>query len=202
MLVAPEPAATAVLGRRHAPAPEHAQLRPFARAAQLAEELAAGWRAGRRPRAEDLLAGAPDLLAEPAAALQVVGEELQWLRAEGRAPTLDELRARFPALSEELPALFVGAPVFPAVGEDLVGCRLLAELGRGAEGRVFLACQPRLADRPLVLKLSARLGAEHLSLARLLHANVVPVYFVEEVPARNLRVLAMPYLGGTTLDRL
>ena len=59
--------------------------------------------------------------------------------------------------------------VFPRVGEVLAGFRLLAELGRGAAGRVFLAAQPSLGDRPVVLKVTPRGREEHLSLARLQH---------------------------------
>jgi tetratricopeptide (TPR) repeat protein len=94
------------------------------------------------------------------------------------------------------------AYAFPRTGEVVVGCVLLAELGRGAASRVFLARQRGLADRPVVLKVSRRSGAEHLSLARLYHTNVVPLLSVHEQPARNLRVLVMPYLGGAPLSAL
>ena len=43
---------------------------------------------------------------------------------------------------------------------------LLAELGRGGQGCVFLANQISLGDRPVVLKLTPCDGQEHLSLAR------------------------------------
>src|SRR5262249_52648337 len=76
--------------------------------------------------------------------------------------------------------------------------RLLAELGRGALGRVFLAVQPFLADRPVVLKMTPCEGREHLTLVRLQHTHVVPLYWMQDFPARNLRVLCMPYLGGDT----
>src|SRR5262249_50908030 len=75
----------------------------------------------------------------------------------------------------------------------------LAELGRGAGGRVFLAAQVGLADRHIVFKVTPREGDEHLSLARLQHAHIVPLYFVQEFPERHLQALCMPYLGGLTL---
>src|SRR5439155_1165737 len=49
-----------------------------------------------------------------------------------------------------------GAPDYPEPGERLGEYRLLAELGRGRRGRVYLARQPALADRPVVLKLTPR----------------------------------------------
>src|SRR6185436_6995221 len=72
----------------------------------------------------------------------------------------------------------------------------------GGQGRVFLATQPSLSDRPLVVKLTRRSGEEHLSLARLQHTHIVPLYLVQDFPEENLRALCMPYLGGTSWSRL
>jgi eukaryotic-like serine/threonine-protein kinase len=88
---------------------------------------------------------------------------------------------------------------FPKIGEAFADCLLHLELGRGLQGRVFLALQPMLAARPLVLKITRPSGQEHLALARLLHTHIVPLYFVHEDPERQLRALAMPYLGGGSL---
>src|SRR5439155_24824652 len=91
---------------------------------------------------------------------------------------------------------------FPAAGETLGDFLLLAELGRGAQGPVFLASQLSLGDRPVVLKLTPCDASEHLSLARLQHTHIVPLYSVQDHPARGLRALCMPYFGGATLARL
>src|SRR5262249_14833126 len=101
-------------------------------------------------------------------------------------------------LLEPVPAV----PQFPAVGETLGDFRLLAELGRGARGRVYLAVQAPLADRPVVLKVTPRGGREHLALARLQHTYIVPLYAVQDDAAHNLRLLCMPYFGGATLAQL
>ena len=90
----------------------------------------------------------------------------------------------------------------PRVGDELAGFRLLAELGRGAEGMVYLATQTDLADRPVVLKVGPLQGGEHRSLARLRHAHVVPILSSLDLPDRGLRILCLPYLGGTTLEGL
>jgi eukaryotic-like serine/threonine-protein kinase len=94
------------------------------------------------------------------------------------------------------------AAVFPEVGEVVGGFRLVAELGRGASGRIFVAAQNSLAARPVILKVTSCVQEEHLALARLQHMNIVPLYSEEVVPSRNLRILCMPYLGGATLARL
>jgi serine/threonine protein kinase len=95
-----------------------------------------------------------------------------------------------------------GEPIFPEVGESLGDFRLVAEIGRGGQGCVFLATQPALADRPVVLKITPCDGREHLSLARLQHTHIVPLYGVEDEPVRNLRLLCMPYFGSATLKHV
>src|SRR5262249_62127123 len=97
----------------------------------------------------------------------------------------------------------VGAPpLSPAVGESVGDFHLLAKVGQGGHGCVFLARQTSLADRPVVLKFTPLLGHEHLSLARLQHTHIMPLFSVLEYPERNLRSLCMPYFGGTTLAQL
>lgn len=91
---------------------------------------------------------------------------------------------------------------FPSVGETVGDFRLLSCLGRGSHGAVFLADQPSLANRPVVLKVTACDGLEHLSLAQLRHPHIVPLYCVQDILDRNLRLLCMPYLGGAPLARL
>jgi serine/threonine protein kinase/lipoprotein NlpI len=79
----------------------------------------------------------------------------------------------------------------------LFGFRLVRELGRGAFGRVFLAEQIDLANRPVALKVASRLTGEVRTLARLQHTNIVPVYSTHEAPP--VTALCMPYFGATTL---
>src|SRR5438067_2144833 len=94
------------------------------------------------------------------------------------------------------------APSLADLGDVLGKFRLLTELGSGGQGRVVLATQTDLADRPVVLKLTPCDGGEHLSLARLQHTHIVPLYGVRDEPALHLRLLCMPYFGSATLSRL
>jgi serine/threonine protein kinase/Tfp pilus assembly protein PilF len=178
-------------------------------ATRQVDEMVAAWRRGERPRAEDFLALHPELGDE--AAVRLIYEEV-CLRLEfGLEVDRAEIARRFPQWSEELEVLIEceldlqsgPAPArFPEVGEVLAGFRLLAELGRGVSGQVFLASQPSLANRPVVLKVTPRGRDEHLSLARLQHMNIVPLYSEHVLQARNLQVLCMPYLGGATLAQI
>ena len=85
----------------------------------------------------------------------------------------------------------------PDVGQVFAGFRLVRELGRGAFGRVFLAEQVDLADRPVALKVAPRLAGEVRTLARLQHTNIVPVYSAHRAPP--MTAVCMPYFGDTTL---
>ena len=86
----------------------------------------------------------------------------------------------------------------PRPGGEFLGFRIVEELGRGAFGRVFLAHQIELSDRPVALKVSVELAGEVRKLARLQHTNIVPVYSAHR--SQSLQALCMPYFGGTTLS--
>jgi serine/threonine protein kinase/Flp pilus assembly protein TadD len=182
-------------------------------ASRQVEALAAAWRRGDRPTAEEFLARLPELDRE--GALRLIYEEVCLRQEAGLDVDPAELVRRFPRWKAELEVLLdchrlvlpqpggtALAPSFPEVGEILGGFRLMAELGRGAAGRIFLGSQPSLADRPVVLKVTSRGQEEHLSLARLQHMNIVPLYSEQLDAARGLRVLCMPYLGGATVARI
>lgn len=182
---------------------------PLERARCLADELARRWAAGERPLAEEFLADDPDLTSRPDAALEIIYEEMCQRQ---HAETTDEPRwfQRFPAWQPELQTLLachrlldgVAEPRFPEVGETFGEFLLLAELGRGLHGRVYLARQPALADRPVVLKVTPLVGQEHLSLARLQHTHIVPLYGAHDDLSLGLRALCMPYFGGATLAQV
>ena len=86
---------------------------------------------------------------------------------------------------------------FPEVGQEFLGFRLVGELGRGGFGRVYLARQGDLADRPVALKVSTGAFAESQKLARLQHTHIVPVYSIHR--SGPLQAVVMPYYGPTTL---
>jgi tetratricopeptide (TPR) repeat protein len=50
----------------------------------------------------------------------------------------------------------------------------------------------------LAVKFTPRRGHEHLSLARLQHTYIVPLYSVQDFPEQDLRALCMPFLGGAS----
>ena len=174
----------------------------------LVSEMAAGWRRGEEPTASDLLDAHPEL--DDEAAVRLIFEEVSLRRESGQDVDTVEVLARYPRWREELEPLLgfekllnhpSNPPTFdfPEAGDRIGEFQLLLELGRGASGRTFLASQASLADRPVVLKLMARDQSEHLSLARLQHTYIVPLYWEQEFSEFGIRGLLMPYLGGANL---
>ena len=90
----------------------------------------------------------------------------------------------------------------PGVGDTLCGYQLEEVLGEGGLGTVFLARERALGDRPVVLKVTKRRGAEHLAMARLRHPHIMPIHAVHEDVDRDIRLICMPYLGGATLSTI
>ena len=89
------------------------------------------------------------------------------------------------------------ADPFPHPGERFKGFDVIAALGRGAMGRVYLVRQPAPAERVVVLKVGPHLSHECQQLARLQHVNVVPVYSFH--PGDQLQAVCMPFRGTLTL---
>lgn len=117
------------------------------------------------------------------------------VRAATRAPALD-FRLSGSVWEES------AAPTAPRpqVGDTVLGFKLVRELGRGAFARVYLAEEVLLANRLVVVKVSLKRNREAERLARLRHANIVPVYSVCAVG--DVQVICMPHLGETTLADL
>jgi len=171
--------------------------------------MAAAWARGEQITVEELLKQYTGLSTEKA--IRLVYEEVCLRREAGEQVVTAEVMARFPQWKDEL-ELLLGcdrllwplsrAPEFPVAGEQLGPFRLLSELGQGASGKTYLAAEPALADRLVVLKVIPDDQEEHLSLARFQHTHIIPLFSEQTFPERGLRALCMPYLGGTSLARL
>jgi serine/threonine protein kinase len=121
----------------------------------------------------------------------------------GHQPPADSITATSPASTGDRTAadaaerLARTLKALPDAGSTFLGFHLLAELGRGAFSRVFLARQAELGDRTVALKISVDLFDESRTLAQLQHTSIVPIYSAHS--AGPLQAICMPYFGRTTL---
>lgn len=174
----------------------------------LAREMVERWRNGDHRPVEQFLARLPHS-ASTRGVLELIAEEFALRQECGLAVSEGEQAARFPEWSMEVRALVRwhhlfrrrADPTFPEPGDTLGDFRLVANLGRGLAGRVYLAKQRSLADRLVVLKLARPDDHEHLSLARLQHTHIVPLLSAHTFLDRGLHGLCLPYFGGTSVDR-
>lgn len=180
-------------------------------ASNVARHMANDWGTGQRSSAEDVLEQHPELKSHPNAALRIIYEEICLRIESGEELDIASLRQRFPSYAGEIEVLLAGhdlmasmseSPQWPEIGESLGEFTLVSEIGKGAAGRVYLARDRDLAGRMVVIKATPRIGGEHLNMARLQHTFIVPLFSVRDYPTNHLRLLCMPYLGGSSIDRI
>ncbi|QDV44921.1 Serine/threonine-protein kinase PknB [Stieleria neptunia] len=106
----------------------------------------------------------------------------------GMAPSLPEMISKSRRL----------ASAFSKLGHCIGDFQLVSLAGEGSFGKVFLARQ-RSLDRDVALKITADLGHEGRTMARLEHSHVVQVFSEEVVSDRGIRLLCMQYVPGGTL---
>ncbi len=179
----------------------------------LATEAITRWQTGEPADVQQLLLQHPQLRRYKSLVLDLALEEFCQRRAGGEELDLDVFSRRFPTYQSSLrrllevqsyldkhPSLLPEEPIaWPEPGSDFLGFPLREELGRGAFARVYLATEPRLANRLVALKVSAGGMQEAERLAKLRHPNIVPVYRVEQDLQTQLTAVCMPYLGRATL---
>ena len=134
--------------------------------------MARAWDRGERVSAREIMSRFPDLPSE--AAIRLIYEEVCLHREAGLAsggPT--KSCRRHPQWTDKLQAMLdcdrllrppESVVSYPTVGEVLGPFLLLALLGRGSSGLTFLATDPTLANRPVVVKVVPDDQEEHLAL--------------------------------------
>lgn len=174
-------------------------------------DLEDAWDNGEPRRVEAYRNEFPRLFGDPARLAEVAFEEYRLRHLAGEPVSLSDYRSRYGVDWPTASARRLGAvdgdrsgrvaerlsDELPAVGSRFLDFQLLRELGQGAFGRVYLAAQGELACRYVVLKISARHWTESQTLARLQHANIVPIYSYHR--RGPLHAVCMPFFGATTL---
>ncbi len=170
------------------------------------------WSSGQSVRVvDDYLAAFPELTAD-GPPCDLLYEEYHIRKRAGDSVQPSDYLQRYPSRADELARLLgLEAPNVSTLlcpgpppwmvepGGTIDDFDLLALLGKGAFGRVFLARQ-RSMQRLVALKVSADTGDEPQTLAQLNHPYIVRVYDQRLLPDRGLRLLYMQYVAGGTLQ--
>ena len=173
------------------------------------QAMASAWSRGERMSAEELLARLPGLGDE--AAIRLIYEEVCLRRDSGQDIATAEVVSRFPRWKDELEVL-LGCDRMLRPFSARQHCRRPANsLVRSGCWRSSAAVLREVRTWPrsrhwragsVVLKVISDEQEEHLSLARLQHTHIIPLFSEQTFPERGLRALCMPYLGGTSLARI
>jgi len=131
---------------------------------------------------------------------------------QGKLELLHEVKSLLSAYTESDPFLETPATLslvegnFPArreifqSDETILDFKIIRVLGTGAFATVYLARQLSL-DREVALKVSLPRGKEGRTMALLEHANITQVFSEVDDPQRKLRLIAMQYVPGPTLEQ-
>ncbi len=183
-------------------------------ASRVASEMKSRWRQGEPPNVATALREHPELKRYRSIVLDLAYDEYRHRCQAGESLDADEFSRRFPSLQKslylliEIQELLNQDPDFralqesaqwPEPGESFLGFSMIAELGRGTFGRVYMASEPALGDRVVALKVAPQGGKEAEMLGKLRHPNIVPVHSVREDVTTGYTAVCMPYLGRATL---
>jgi serine/threonine protein kinase len=167
---------------------------------------------GKQRRLEEYVAEFPELLDNGEPPCDLIYEEYHICRGAGQDVSLSDYCKRFPKSAPALKRLMgtegrsTSTQLFNpsrriagiCVGERLDDFDLLAEVGKGSFGTVFLARQISLG-RLVALKVSADKGHEPRTLAALDHPNIVRVFDQRRLTDKRVLLFYMVYAPGGTL---
>jgi len=170
------------------------------------------WHAGQSPDTSRLLDEYPELRKAKSLVLDLALAEYEVRTAAGDPIAKGDYCDRFPAYRQSLSRLLEvhefldkcpqfavnDATRWPAPGEEFLGFEIVEPLGRGGMARVFLARQPELGNRQVVIKVSRFASREAHTLGKLSHPSIMPVFSVERDDVAGWTVICMPLLGAAT----
>jgi serine/threonine protein kinase/MFS family permease len=174
------------------------------------------WQCGQAKRLHQYVREFPEL-AVPHVPHDLIYEEFHVRSQAGDTVLPDDYLAEFPEQADALRKMF-GQNLAPGGTVPLVGQKrrhmddlepgitlddfdLVARLGQGAFGQVFLARQ-RSMERLVALKVSAQRSSEPQALAQLDHDSIVRVFDLRVLSDRGLQLLYMQYVAGGTLSQV
>lgn len=155
----------------------------------------------------------PELRRAKSLVLELIHEEYCLRRDAGHPVLKSQFCERFPTYRQsvfrmlEVQEYLDQRPAFaaelhearwPVPGETFMGFDVVEMIGCGAVARVFLAREPDLGERPVVIKVSQYGGREAATLGKLSHPGIVPVHSVKHDEVEGWTAICMPLVGTAT----
>jgi serine/threonine protein kinase len=175
------------------------------------------WRAGEKPCALAALTELPELWQHHSLAIDLAYEEYCLREESGEAIDPKQYCQQFSRLRHSLSRMLevhglmkstATGPAsektidWPTAGQPWLDWVLLEEIGRGAFSRVFIALEPSLGNRRVVIKCSTSGPGEAFLLGQCAHPNVMPIHSVRHDEVRGLVSICMPFVGQVTLAQV
>jgi serine/threonine protein kinase len=171
------------------------------------------WRGGARPDAASFLTANPEVRERKSLAMDLIYEEYCLRNESGETLVPSTFCQKFPTYRQSLQRLidvhqFLDAHpeeaeekkwTWPEPGDSVLGFKILQKLGEGAIAKVYLAQQPDLGQRRVVVKVSRNGATEAKLLGKLEHPSIVPIHSVHQDASNGLTCICMPFLGTATL---
>ncbi len=179
----------------------------------LVQEQIDRWRSGHHPDAAAFLGQHPELSGAKSLALDLIYEEYCLRTESGDTILKSTFCDQFPAYRQSIAKMievqeyldqcpqFTAPPresQWPRPGETFLGYEIAEPLGRGSLARVYLAREPALGKRLVVVKVSQFGAGEAQTLGRLSHENIVPIHSVQHDAASGWTAICMPLVGTAT----
>lgn len=179
----------------------------------LVRERIGSWRAGAAPDAAAFIDEHPELRAAKSLVLELILEEYCLRKSAGDEVTTGAFCDRFPSYRQsvfemlEVQDFLDQRPQFaemlegtgwPRANSRFLGFDIVEPLGYGALARAYLAREPALGNRLVVIKVSRYGTSEAHTLGKLSHPNIVPIHSVHHDDASGWTAICMPLLGTAT----
>ncbi|MFN0018487.1 MAG: protein kinase domain-containing protein [Pirellulaceae bacterium] len=171
------------------------------------------WRSEGCPDAAGFLSANPEVRDHKSLAMDLIYEEYCLRHESGETLAPSTFCQKFPTYRQSLRRLldvhqFMDAHPeveekkkwrWPEQGESVLGFKVIQKLGEGAIAKVYLAHQPDLGQRRVVVKISRNGATEAKLLGKLEHPSIVPIHSVHQDAPSGLTCICMPFLGTATL---
>ena len=178
---------------------------------EVVERAIAQWKETGEADARHVIQQHPELAQYKALMLELAYEEFCCRQEDGQALDSTVFCDRFPSIRTSLAQqleVHKFAPIlvelfsnlrWPQPGEDFAHFKLVEEIGRGAMARVFLAIEPGVGRRRVVVKVSVHSEREADTLGKLLHPGIVSILTTGWDEDTGLSFISMPFCGRSTL---